>query len=136
MEPYSRQLLEVDGHREVLILRWRPGVPCAPHDHGEAKGVIHLVEGELTERRFRWSARGLGLVSEVLHQAPALLTIEAGEIHDMVSATGAITVHRYSPRMGKMRIYDVQRRETLVVSEDCGAWIPLETEIQSRESWG
>lgn len=134
--PYDRELLQADGEREVLLLRWRPGIRCAPHDHGQASGVIHLVEGELRERRFRFTGTALELLSEVLHRAPAFVSIAAGEIHDMVSTTGAMTVHRYGPRMGHMRIYDEARRETLVVGEECGAWMPERDEVRRRESWG
>ncbi|MCB9733450.1 MAG: cysteine dioxygenase family protein [Deltaproteobacteria bacterium] len=135
-EPYGRTLLTADDDHETLIMRWRPGATCAPHDHGDAGGAIHLLEGAFVERRYRHDADGLSLVAVYEHEAPAVVAVEPGCIHDMRSLGPGTSVHRYSPRIAGMRVYDVERRETLVVSDDCGAWVPRdEALIVAREPW-
>jgi hypothetical protein len=68
--------------------------------------------------------------------APARLPVAAGQIHDMEASAGGISLHVYLPSIRQMQVFDVTRRETLVVSDDCGAWIPLETgQIVCREAW-
>ena len=45
-------------------------------------------------------------------------------------------MHHYTPKVEGMRVYDVARRETLIVGDDCGAWIPSDSgHIRARESW-
>lgn len=126
-EPYGRTLLSVTAEEEVLAMVWRPGATCAPHDHGEAAGIIHVVSGQVTERVYRWTGRNLEVVTTATHAAPALLTVAAGCIHDMTALGPALTVHRYAPRVSGMRVWDVARRRTLVVADDAGAWVPEDT---------
>ncbi len=135
-EPYSRKVLLREPGVEVLLAAWAEGARCAPHDHGGALGVVHLLRGRFIERT--WTRRGADLVvtSTRSLEAPARLPVDDGSIHDMEASLGGISLHVYRPCIREMRVYDVTRRETLVLSEDCGAWIPKETrQIVSREGW-
>lgn len=124
-EPYAREVLEADDEHEVLVMRWRPDATCAPHDHGEQSGgVIHVVRGAIIERRFRFDGRTLMPLSERSVVAPAVLSIEAGVIHDMHAVGAALTVHSYAPRIARMRVYDPAARVTWIVDDDHGAWLP------------
>lgn len=136
-EPYGRTLLTADAHHEALLMRWRPGATCAPHDHGAAAGIIHLLEGAFVERRYRREdGGGLTLIATHEHRAPAVLEVAPGCIHDMQALGAGTSVHRYSPRIQRMRVYDRERRETLIVADDCGAWIPSDPAlVVAREPW-
>ena len=143
-EPYGRQLLVADAHQETLVMTWRPGATCAPHDHGEtSSGTIHVLHGTFIERRFVLKGGALEPLSETRVSAPALLSIPAGVIHDMQLAPGdsqhdafGLTVHVYRPRIEHMRVYDTAARETLIVVDDQGAWVPTdEARIIAREPW-
>lgn len=136
-EPYGRTLLpSADDACELLAMRWRPGARCAPHDHGSSAGTIHLVEGRFVERRFRFDGAALHVIAEETHEAPALLHIEANVIHDMVAPTGGLSIHRYTTAIRGMRVWDVSGQNVLVVTDDCGAWIPSdETMIRSSTPW-
>lgn len=124
-EPYARDLVAADDGSEVLLMTWRPGATCAPHDHGvESGGVIHVVRGAVVERRYAFDGRALTIVSERRAEAPAILTIEAGVVHDMHAIGETVTVHAYAPRIQHMRVYDVARRATWIVADDHGAWLP------------
>ncbi len=126
-EPYGRCLLFADDAREVLAMSWRPGATCAPHDHGASGGVVHLIAGRIVERRYAFDGARLTPIGESCHEAPAVLAVAPGIIHDIHAAPGAetvLTIHHYEPRIAAMRVYDDAGRRTLVVSDDCGAWIP------------
>lgn len=134
--PYERHLVSADDDHEILVMTWRIGGLCAPHDHGAAGGRVHLISGTLVERRYRFDGADLSVASEVSFEAPALLDIAPGVIHDMRATPGTVTVHVYRPRVLGMRIYNREARETLVVSDDCGAWIPHDpNDIQDRIGW-
>lgn len=133
--PYERKLLAADDTSETLAMIWRDGASCAPHDHGAAGGTIHVVSGGVVERRYVFRAGELRVVSESTARAPAILTIAPGVIHDMRAAAGTITIHHYTPRIHAMRVYDCARRETLVVADDCGAWVPDDAQVIERIPW-
>lgn len=146
--PYQRRPLAAvdpvggDGGSETLAMIWRDGATCAPHDHGAAAGAIHVISGEVVERRYAFRDGALVVVAEAAARAPAVLTIEAGVIHDMRAVGsadargGTLTVHHYSPRIHAMRVYDLGRRETLIVADDCGAWIPEDpAQVIERLPW-
>lgn len=135
-EAYSRKLLHRELGAEVLLAAWAEGARCAPHDHGRALGVVHLLRGRFLERTWGRSGRDLVVTGTRTLDAPARLEVDDGSIHDMEASAGGISLHVYRPCIREMRVYDVIRRETLVVSDDCGAWIPSETrQIVSREVW-
>ena len=54
----------------------------------------------------------------------------------MTTGSG-LSLHIYFPRIEKMRVYDVEGRRTLVVSDNCGAWIPRQPEqLVNETAWG
>jgi hypothetical protein len=102
----------------------RRPVFCAPHDHGEASGFVQLLAGRFVERLWRWRAGDLVVAHEAQHDAPAILRVGARGIHDMKAVGGGLGIHFYLPAITGMQVFDRARRETLVVRDDCGAWIP------------
>ena len=123
-EPYGRTLVHADAAHEMILMRWRPDSACAPHDHGAASGVIHLLDGVFTERVYARDGAQLRVVAERTFAAPHVVTIPAGHLHDMRCDRAGASLHIYRPRIAAMRVYDLARREILTVSDDCGAWIP------------
>jgi predicted metal-dependent enzyme (double-stranded beta helix superfamily) len=135
-EPYGRAVVEASDDHEVLLMRWRAGATCAPHDHADAGGVIHIVSGSFVERRYQLREGELFMYGEKRISAPAVIMVGPGTIHDMKSEDGGTTVHVYRPRITGMRVYDTERREVLVVDDDCGAWIPRDdAHVRSRRPW-
>lgn len=137
-EPYGRTLLSsAEDTHELLAMRWRPGARCAPHDHGGASGTIHLIEGRFVERRFGFEDGALRVVATMTHETPALLRMEVGVIHDMVAPEGGLSLHRYATAIRGMRVWDVPNEKVLVVSDECGAWVPVNAElVVSSTPWG
>lgn len=134
-EPYGRHLLYAGSEGEALIMGWRDDSPCAPHDHGAARGVVLILRGEGIEQE--WIVEGDGVRpgrSRVL-VAPAMLRVLPDVVHSMTARGSAISLHLYTPAIAGMRVYDVERRRTLVVADDCGAWIPDDSAIRSTHVW-
>lgn len=135
-EPYGRLPIFRDAVGEVLLVGWSEETFCAPHDHGQAGGLVCLLRGRLVERHWRWRAGQLDAVSERAHTAPAQIPVGPGAIHDMKASGAAVGVHFYFPPIAAMKVFDRDRREALVVTEDCGAWIPRDSSlVVSRAPW-
>jgi hypothetical protein len=135
-EPYGRLPIFRDAVGEVLLVRWREETFCAPHDHGDAGGFVCLLRGRLVERHWRWRAGELCAVAERAHAASEVIAVGPGAIHDMKASDAAVGIHFYFPAIQGMQVFDRVRRETLVVSEDCGAWIPQDDSLViSRAGW-
>ena len=135
-EPYGRLPIFRDSLGEVLLVRWREDTFCAPHDHGDAGGFIVLLSGRFVERLWRWRGGDLVPARERRYAAPSIITVTGGAIHDMKARGAGVGVHFYLPAIREMKVFDRQGRQTLTVSDDCGAWVPRDaTLIEGRAGW-
>lgn len=133
--PYSRRVLYSGSDCEIMLARWRAGAPCAPHDHGASNGWVFYLEGSFLETSYAWSANSLEETDVANHPASSHTRVESGEIHSCVSPTGGLSLHVYFPRIERMKVYDVAERRTLIVSDDCGAWLPDVDQITQEIIW-
>jgi hypothetical protein len=135
-EPYGRLPVHRDERGEVLLVSWGEDEFCAPHDHGSSGGVIQLMRGVFVERVWRFAAGALVVVGERRVAAPSLVRVAPGVIHDMKAQGRGLGVHLYLPAIADMHVHDLSRRETLTVTDECGAWIPREERlITGRTPW-
>jgi hypothetical protein len=134
-EPYARQPLHRDDLGEVMLATWTRGAACAPHDHAAARGGVVVLAGSFVE--IEWSFdRGLIHGATRRWRAGDVIPVDTGTIHSMRDGEGGATLHFYVPAISGMRVYDPARRETLVVADDCGAWIPTDPAvIVNRQHW-
>ena len=132
--PYSRVVLSSAPGCEIMLARWAPGKVCAPHDHGESSGWVFYFEQDFEEQGYRW--RDGGLVSLVTHPhaAGTYTEVRKHEIHSCASKGSGLSLHVYFPRIERMRVYDLAGRRTIVVADDCGAWIPDRPEQRIEET--
>jgi mannose-6-phosphate isomerase-like protein (cupin superfamily) len=108
----SWDLLAVTDEFEAWVIGWPAGGAIEFHDHGESKGAVVVLSGELLETR-------------VVHRGPTLIgtratTLSVGDtvelpsncVHDVVNGgrTPAVSVHVYSPRLRSMTYYDLAER--------------------------
>lgn len=121
--PYARTLLARASDGEVMLAAWRPGARSAPHDHGDAEGVVVVLAGAFDETRFDFAEGSLRRDSERRYRAWDTLAAPRGIIHQMGTESGGYTLHVYAPCIQGMRLYDVARRATLLVTGDTGAWL-------------
>lgn len=135
-QPYGRVLLHHTGFGEVMLAGWRPGARSAPHDHGQARGLVAVLEGSFTETTYQFDGSELRATAERDHSLGDLLRAPPGLIHDLYAADGGLTLHVYVPRIAAMRVYDPRERTTLMVTGDSGAWIPGNPEfVVERRRW-
>jgi quercetin dioxygenase-like cupin family protein len=133
-EPYGRRVLSADAQGEIMLAAWRPYAACAPHDHGRARGMVVVLEGELTETALTPSAGGLRTGATRVVSAGDVLQVSPGTVHEMRAHAGALTLHVYVPGVRAMRVYDRDARATLQVADGCGAWVPADPSLILR-SW-
>jgi quercetin dioxygenase-like cupin family protein len=135
-QPYGRRILCADAEGEVMLASWRRGASCAPHDHGEARGIVIVLAGAFTERVYAASPAGLRTLSSQTVSPGDALTVEHGLVHDMQAHGDGMTLHVYVPGVHAMRVYDRDARATLLVAGDCGAWVPDEpSQVLRRWPW-
>ncbi|HYP99958.1 MAG TPA: cysteine dioxygenase family protein [Polyangiaceae bacterium] len=123
-EPYGRQVLYQGAAGEVMLAGWARGGRSAPHDHGDASGFVLVLEGKIRESRYRFDGRQLRCAAQCEFGVHELSSAQAGDIHDLHAVSGGLTLHFYTPEIFAMRVYDVERRSTLLVGAGGGAWIP------------
>jgi hypothetical protein len=134
--PYGRRVLLEDADGEVMLASWRRGASCAPHDHGDARGIVIVLEGCFTEAVYAVSPAGLRPVSSRTVSPGDALAVDHGLVHDMRAHGDGMTLHVYVPGVHAMRVYDREARATLLVAGDCGAWVPDEpSQVLRRWSW-
>jgi len=123
-EPYGRQLLHRGPPGEVMLAGWALGGRSAPHDHGSASGFVLVLEGQFSESNYLFDGRELQCSARRDLGVLDFTSAQAGAIHDLHAISCGLTLHLYTPEIVAMRVYDVERRATLLVTGDGGAWIP------------
>lgn len=135
-EPYARLPLCQGNRGEVMLASWRPGGRSAPHDHGQARGFVVILQGLFVETTYQFDGTELRAAEEREHGIGDLLEAPPGMIHELEAQGAGLTLHVYVPRIEGMRVYDVGARATLRVSDDCGAWVPRRREaVLERRPW-
>ena len=134
--PYGRAVLHRSNLGEVLLMGWRKEMFCMPHDHGDSYGFVCFLKGSFVEQSWNWFEGDLIVKTERSISAPEVITISKNSIHNMKSVDDGLSLHIYLPEINKMRVYDLSSKEILIVTDDCGAWIPTEPiHIISKRSW-
>ena len=123
-QPYGRQLLHQGPAGEVMLAGWARGGRSAPHDHGEAAGFVLVLEGQFSESMYSFDGRELQRCAQRDLAVFEFTSAQAGAIHDLHAISYGLTLHLYTPEIVAMRVFDVERRSTLFVTGDAGAWIP------------
>lgn len=127
-KPYYRRLLYKSEGVELLVMNWSD-VECAPHDHGDSHGWIHVLNGTSVNSVYELESNNLPkeLFKEFHHEGKLFYAPKKG-VHSMQAdgSGGLITLHLYSPPISGMKVYDLEKCAACVVSDDCGAWWPDE----------
>jgi cysteine dioxygenase len=133
--PYSRKMLHNDGHIEIMLANWTPKKTCSPHDHGASQGWVFYLKGNFREQKYVWSDGILSLDETQDHLEGSHIHVNNDGIHSCMSYTEGLSLHIYFPRIESMRVYDLKNQRTLLVNDDCGAWIPSPMEIKKEIKW-
>lgn len=88
-----------DDVSEAWLICWCPGQDTGLHDHDGSAAAVLVLDGEMREERLGGT--------EQIYTAGAHVTVGRHDIHRMhnASATTAVTLHAYSPPLGRMSSY-------------------------------
>ena len=140
-EAYGRNVLYSSSDYEVMMASWRPNTECAPHNHGFSTGTVLVLEGAFEEISYRpvpetgdlathtGSARRL--------QKGQFIEVEGNVFHSMRNLGNiGFTLHFYTPAIKNMQVLDLKNKRTLTLGDNCGAWIPTDTDkIKGIQAW-
>lgn len=134
-KPYYRKLLYKSEDVELLVMNWSD-LECAPHDHGDSHGWIHVLNG--TSINYVYEVKDSKLPQELFkeyHHRDQLFFAPKKGVHKMQGdgTEGLVTLHLYSPPISGMKVYDLEKCAACVVSDDCGAWWPDEQHQKLKE---
>lgn len=93
---------------EAWLICWMPGHDTGFHDHDLSSGAVAVIEGEVREERL---LLGSASASSRAHCAGELFDFSPADIHRVVhhGDVPAVTLHVYSPRIGRPGSYSVGR---------------------------
>ncbi|WP_406687597.1 cysteine dioxygenase [Rossellomorea vietnamensis] len=125
-KPYFRKLLYQNEAVELLVMNWSD-MECAPHDHGDSKGWIQVMDGTSVNTIFE--VKDNHLPHEIFHREyreGSFFFAPKKGVHKMRKGSegSLVTLHLYSPPIQGMMVYDLEKCAACVVSDECGAWWP------------
>jgi hypothetical protein len=105
----SKRLLATASY-DVWLITWPPSSGLGPHDHGDARSVIHIVDGELAEEVGEELGSGGG-GTRILRTGDSSQMEESG-IHqiDNRSVREATSLHVYSPPLATVTRFGQEGR--------------------------
>jgi mannose-6-phosphate isomerase-like protein (cupin superfamily) len=111
-----------DDH-DVWLIGWDSFQGVDLHDHGDATGVLYVVDGELVETS---TTRGTARVVEQTLHAGTARAFGAGHVHRVVNpaARPATSLHVYSPPLSVMDFYRPGEGRTLERTHTESAFAP------------
>ena len=136
--PYTRKVLYSNDQCEIMVAYWSKGQSSAPHDHGSSKGWVFFLKGHFEEKSYKLLDSGLVADNKIhKHSAGAITKVESGDIHSCTSLdANGVSFHVYFPTIHHMKVFDLNNRQTLTVTDDCGAWIPKNPHsIVAKTNW-
>ncbi|MBV1858616.1 MAG: cysteine dioxygenase family protein [Nannocystaceae bacterium] len=123
---YGRTVLLAAPGLEIMLARWTPGISCAPHDHGGARGTVCVLQGHATHRVWEFVSGRLRCTSTQGIATGERIRCGRRLIHSMEQGEGVealVTLHLYAPAIETMTVYDTRLGTSIVVEGSSGAWI-------------
>jgi predicted metal-dependent enzyme (double-stranded beta helix superfamily) len=105
------ELLHRDGNLEVWLVCWMPGHDTGFHDHDASAAAVGVAGGAVSEQRLAVGRPPM----ETEYSLGEVVTIAPSAIHRVLHAGGApaVTIHAYSPPLGRMGQYEIAADGTL-----------------------
>lgn len=133
-EAYGRKILYKDSNIEVMLARWSFQAMAQPHNHGHSKGLIWFVMGNFFEQQFLFKNRELKPKADPNpYFENQVVRVGEDDIHSCCPQTTGLSLHLYVPPIKEMRVWDQLNKKTLVVADNCGAWIPSDSNLIIKE---
>lgn len=127
-KPYGRRLLYQSPYIECLLMNWAPYGKCNIHNHGVSWGFVQIITGEVVNIIYNHL---LEPVTRITETTGNIFFTSKGIIHQMENLTKQplVTLHIYCPPISEMKVYDLQHQQEIIVTDDCGAWVPDKNQI-------
>ena len=92
---------------DVWLITWPDGSGLEPHDHGDVRSVLQVVDGEITEAYSDRHARVEAAVRKL--DRGSVTTAEPSVVHSLTNRSGAeaTTLHVYSPPLVDVTFFDL-----------------------------
>jgi Cysteine dioxygenase type I len=96
-----------DAHVSAWVICWMPGQDTGFHDHAGSAGAVTVVSGAVLEQQLV----PVGNVVGSLYSRGELFDFDGSVVHRVRhhGTAPATTLHAYSPPLGEMGMYDVER---------------------------
>lgn len=136
-EAYGRKVLFKNHEVEVMLAKWSYKAMAVPHNHGSSQGLIWFARGNFLEQHYRFQSANL-IQSEAaeFYKENQVVTIDSSDIHSCQPESTGMSLHIYCPPIHDMKVWDAENKRTLIVADECGAWIPENTDlIVSEKKW-
>jgi cysteine dioxygenase type I len=90
---------------DAWLISWSPLSHVGAHDHGDSRGVIHVLDGALTESYRSRRPTGGPRVRQLVRGST--VSVPVGRTHDVanLATQSALSLHVYSPRLTTMSFY-------------------------------
>ncbi len=136
-EAYGRKIIFKNDEIEVMLAKWSFKAMAAPHNHGSSKGLIWFAQGNFQEQHYQFKNKNLMQVDRAqFYFENQVVTVEQSDIHSCQPETVGVSLHIYSPPIHDMKVWDSEKKRTLIVADNCGAWIPENKDlIISEKIW-
>lgn len=127
VRPYGRRLLLQTPAVEVLVMGFRAGRECPPHDHGGSDGLVLVCAGTAEHCLYRCEAAELKLLERTREPVGSILDAPVDCIHAMGNPgpESLVTLHVYWPPIERMIVFDIESRKIYEVNGKAGAWLPV-----------
>ena len=136
-EAYGRKVLFKNDEVEVMLAKWSFKAMAAPHNHGSSQGLIWFTQGSFREQHYLF--RNQSLIHDQgakIYPENQVVTVDPNDIHSCQPETVGLSLHIYSPPIHDMKVWDQEKKRTLTVADECGAWIPENKNlIVSEKKW-
>ncbi|MFC7371614.1 cysteine dioxygenase [Fictibacillus iocasae] len=104
---YGRNVIFKNDNSEVILVYLPPLAKTLVHDHGYSNGWIYIVEGNVLNMIYEEREEELLFVDSQLYKREETFSVSGETTHAMLNPalTPAISLHVYSPPLGRGRVF-------------------------------
>jgi len=109
--PYTRNLVHLTEHYELIVICWNEGAASPIHDHSGQRCWMGGLQGEIQETHFDLPAAGCAPVARstrILNRGQVAFITDEIALHEIRAAGGkpAASLHLYAHPIKTCKLYD------------------------------
>ena len=96
---YSRNMVMKNNLLEIVVLCWKPGQGCMPHDHPDNGCLLTVVKGKLKENTYLYDGDKQFIRKTIVYRGMTGYKEGKQVLHSVFNHTNlrAVSIHLYSP---------------------------------------